>query len=546
MTRMRGQGLARQVARLPAAAEVLDQQRAGLQPLLLDGDHRLGGAEGGGRGADDVQIVDGARLVLVQGEREGLAGGLLGLPALDDLDLQRVQDGELVLHALEGAQHGLAVDRHRRVPLGRLRAHRRPALAEVEHRFGDRAAHRPVVAGGVEQAPERGGGVLALVPAERHVGIEGRLRDADQGVGAVHLAFGRGDVGAALQQGGGKLGRRDGNRGRQHVGRRYGQRRRRDADQHRDRVLVLGASAGLVGQAGLRAQQQGLGGEHVGARDVARLVLVVGQGDVAPVLGDGVAQQRLLGVGGAEREIVLGELALSGQACVDDVGRIGLGDGRIALDLAADAAPEVRRPACLQARAVGGGRASRAAAADHRAAGGGGGEPAAAAGLAVLDRAAGREGGEQGGPRLGHDLARLAIAGDELRHVLVGDGHAPLQPVEHRVGIDRPPGPLVDGGCGLARRPALRFLELGRDRGAGALIGRPDQAGGGGEGQGDCAKSLGGSQGLHRRHPQCSDGMEMCSRAHLGTRHSAGMGAAPPLRRPRGRRRGRRWFRRSR
>ncbi len=149
--------------------------------------------------------------------------------------------------------------------------------------------------------------------------------------------------GRRCEQLGGKAGRDWRRRGaeRQRRG-RQSERGGRLADEDGDGVFKLRARDGDVGGLDLGVLQLGLGLGEVGLGGDAADEAVVGDADGLLILRDGVVEELLLGVGGAELEVVDGELGLQGEQRGLAVGGGGLGLFAGGVDAAADARPRDR------------------------------------------------------------------------------------------------------------------------------------------------------------------------------------------------------------
>ena len=77
--------------------------------------------------------------------------------------------------------------------------------------------------------------------------------------------------------------------------------------QHGDRVLVLGASLAGADQLRPRAFQLGTGGDHVRSGGNAGIILVLGDLQAALICGNRLLQERNIGVGGAQIDIIAGQ-----------------------------------------------------------------------------------------------------------------------------------------------------------------------------------------------------------------------------------------------
>ncbi len=315
------------------------------------------------------------------------------------------------------------------------------ARAGVDDGGGQRRSDRPELVGLLDQARQDRARVADL-RRQGEIGIVGRDRDADLGVGRLHLALGRGDVGPALQQQ-----RRHAGRNLRHLQReRLGidlERRRRQADQHRDGVLELSAQHAGVDGLRLSALELGLGLGDVGASDHARGVLIAHDLQRQGIgLGRAVEQalelvlDAQLQVGGSER-------ALRGQPRRGEIGGADLRAGDVTLDDAPDAAPHVDVPAGARRQAVEAPHVAAAPAA-HPAAG-------VDAARGAIGRVA-RDGREQRGSRLLHHRDGVAIGRLGGLEGLIVDVDLAHQLIEQRVLVDRPPG--------TARRLVERLRDL--------------------------------------------------------------------------------------
>ena len=101
----------RQRGGVPAAAEGLDEERAGGHPAAEDVRGGPAVRQHDGLRDDDVQGAGGALLVLVDGERGRIYRGLHRLVLGERLFLEDPERGEVVLHVLEGGEDGLAIGR---------------------------------------------------------------------------------------------------------------------------------------------------------------------------------------------------------------------------------------------------------------------------------------------------------------------------------------------------------------------------------------------------------------------------------------------------
>ena len=159
-------------------------------------------------------------------------------------------------------------------------------------------------------------------------------------IGFGHAAFGRGDVGAALEEFGGE---RAGDYGRLSIEwrRRNSEFGGRLADQNGDGVFELGAGYGYVGVLHTRGVELCLGLGHVGLGSYAALEAIECELEGVGVGLDGVVEELLLGVGAAEFEIVDGEFGVKAEAGRSVVGGGGLGFFAGSGYAATNAAPKI-------------------------------------------------------------------------------------------------------------------------------------------------------------------------------------------------------------
>ena len=150
----------------------------------------------------------------------------------------------------------------------------------------------------------------AVAPSDEGREVGG-ARDADLLVGCGGAAFGGGDVRTALEELRGKAGRDDGRRvGEWQRGGWQAEGCGRLSDEDGDGVLVLCTRDGDVGGLDLGVLKLGLCLGEVGLYGNAAEVAVVGDANGFGVLRDGVVEEFLLGVGGAELEVVHGDFCL--------------------------------------------------------------------------------------------------------------------------------------------------------------------------------------------------------------------------------------------
>src|SRR2546426_6796750 len=188
-----------QLRHVPAAAERLHQQHAGVHAATEDVDLVALVREGHGLRGDDLEIVVDSAPVAVGEELERLLGRLHCPPLLLRLLLEDAESGQVVLDLLEGGERGLTVAGHGRIVGGEHGVGRGAAAPAVENRLCDRCPHRPQEARCVQDVPER-----ASLESDRGVQHQRRivrgLGDADLLVGLGDPALGGCDVRAPLQQ----------------------------------------------------------------------------------------------------------------------------------------------------------------------------------------------------------------------------------------------------------------------------------------------------------------------------------------------------------
>ena len=219
------------------------------------------------------------------------------------------------------------------------------ALPGVKEQFGSLRTQRPKRARPLNPCAA----VHALKPAralQRDGGIKGADGDANLLIGGGGAALGSGDVRAALEQ----LRRH----AEWNLGKRQIERRRRNAEigqlqigNSANGVLILGAGHAYVQQ--LRAHcfqlRPGLGHIGLGADSAGKEIL--GQIELVLEVGNGSGEQFGLRIQAAQLEVVGGHFGVEAQVYASHLRGAGLCVLAGRLDGAADAAPEVRLPACL-------------------------------------------------------------------------------------------------------------------------------------------------------------------------------------------------------
>ena len=120
--------------------------------------------------------------------------------------------------------------------------------------------------------------------------------------------------------------------------------RRRLADQHRDRMLELGAQDAQPDLLRLSALQLRLSGDDVRLGGDADLVLVLRDLKRALVGLDGVGKQAVLFIRDAQLHVVDGERCLRRKPRGGQIRLARFGAGDVTLDRAADLAPDIEIP----------------------------------------------------------------------------------------------------------------------------------------------------------------------------------------------------------
>ena len=332
----------RQVGVAPAAAQRQHQVGAGREPIEADRQQGLLGRQGRGLGLHHRRVGHGAQPILVERQPLGVARGGDGGALHPLLLLEHALLHQCILDLLEGHQDGLAIERDLgivarpgaldlRLERAAVDQRRRQGRADRPHRVAEREQR-------VQAAADQGDGA-----GERDAGIVGGDGHADLGVGRRHLALGRGDVGPPLEQGRGDAGL-DGRHRRRHRPGLDAELGRRLAGQHGHGMLEGGAGDVLGDQLGARLLELGLRLGEVDAAHDAGIELVLHDLDRARV----GRHRRLVDphalLGDAHGEVVDRHVGLRRQPGIGEVGGRGLGRRRIALDLAADAAPQVDLP----------------------------------------------------------------------------------------------------------------------------------------------------------------------------------------------------------
>ncbi len=425
--------------------------------------------------------------------------GLRGLPAQLLLGQQHARGGQLVLHILEGRQHGLPVTRHRLVPAGCGLVYPCAGSAGVKHQLRSRQAQRPDIAGRLEQVGHAAG-AGARRCAQADAGEIGAFGNAYLFVGNRHTALRACNVGPALQQ----RGRHTDGDVRHH---RFpvGHRRQREvagslADQHGNRMLQLGTLPLQANSGSLAIRQLGLRLQHVGFGGNAGGVTVLRDLQSPRITLIGAFEQGLLYVCLAQGQVVDCEFALGRQPGCSKVSRTGLGTRRGTVNRPAQPAPDIGLPAAAYAQLV--------VVADPAS----GGTGAAATAAGTRGPAIERHGREQRSTLLTHHCPGLGISTHGQRHILVGHLHTRGQLVQQRIAKQRPPGTTlqrVGRDCGHPACGLLEGADLGRtwQLVLGAYGAAADQQGQCGDGQQSvrrsCRKS--GMHGLvHGWTPGCS------------------------------------------
>ena len=381
-------------------------------------------------------------------------GGVGADTGVFDLLGQAQQRGEFVFHLFHGGQRRLPIAGGGGVVSGQGLIDRGGACAAVKHVLRQRHAQRPQQFGcrnHVQQVAAAG----ADAALQRELRKVGAARHADARIGGGHGALGGGHVGPAQQQ------------FRRHAGRHGGHavdpRRRRQAEvgrrlthQQRNGVLVQLAVHLQRHAAGARAFQRALRLQHVGARGHASVVAVLRDLHAAFVAGDDVVQQRHLGVLLAQRKVGGGEAPLGRQARRRQVGFAHLHVGALRAHRVADLAPQIGRPADVEADRAG-----------MR------GAPVLPAGALRAHRRADVR--QQASALLAQQRLGLRHVGGGQGQVLVVDVHALHQRRQLGVGKQLPPAAGLPGARVVGADPAgLRCggLPRGRQRHDGRLLAR--------------------------------------------------------------------------
>ena len=116
-------------------------------------------------------------------------------------------------------------------------------------------------------------------------------------------------------------------------------------------MLELSALDAHVDRLGLGGLELRLGLHDVGLGGDSIREPILRQAEKLLEVGDRLVQQLLLGVEGAQLEVVLGQLRLEAQARRFHVTRARLGAGPVRLHRAADSSPDVQLPREVEAAA---------------------------------------------------------------------------------------------------------------------------------------------------------------------------------------------------
>ncbi len=141
---------------VPAAAEDLDEEDAGVHAAAQDVDVVALVVERGGLGGDDLQVGVDAAYVAVVEDAFGLYGGGGGLALLLLLVGEDAESDEVVFDLLVGGEDGLAIVGGGAVVVGAGLFGEAAAAAAVEEGFADGGAERVDEAGGFEERGEAG------------------------------------------------------------------------------------------------------------------------------------------------------------------------------------------------------------------------------------------------------------------------------------------------------------------------------------------------------------------------------------------------------
>ncbi|MNY02913.1 hypothetical protein D3C86_1355040 [compost metagenome] len=262
--------------------------------------------------------------------------------AHDGFVLKHLELHQEVFHFAESVQHGLAILGHRFV-IGRFTAvDFRRALAAVEQGHGQLRSDRPEAVRQAEQV-FRGTAAVTTVQAQGQVRVIGSLGHTDVGVGGHHRALGRSDVRATLQQ----LRRqclRYLRQLRNVLAFRQAEFCRRQADQHGNGVLELGALPDQVDHIGFGAFELCLGLGHRVLARYACAVLVLGHLQRTLISLDRVLEQAFLAIDHAQLQVILHQLRLLTQAHRGQIGKACLSIRGVGFEATAQLAPHIRFP----------------------------------------------------------------------------------------------------------------------------------------------------------------------------------------------------------
>ena len=193
---------------VPASAENLDKEDAGVHATAQDVDVVALICERGGLGGDDLQVGIDATDVAVVEDAFGLDCGGCGLALLLLLMREDAKGDEVVFDLLVGGEDGLAIVGGGAVVVGEGLLGDSASTAAIEEGFADGRAKCVNEAGFLEERGEAGA-LLAGRCANVERGEVGGASDANLLVGGGGAAFGGGDVRTSFEELRGKAGRDD-------------------------------------------------------------------------------------------------------------------------------------------------------------------------------------------------------------------------------------------------------------------------------------------------------------------------------------------------
>lgn len=296
--------LFRQLGYVPAAAEGSDElDRSGeLAGVEVSGSALVG--EQGALGGEDFKVAGGSALIALVGDVKGVLGGGDGVALSGRLLLKDAKIGELVFDLVECGEDGGFVGGCLGLVAVASLISEGVAAASVKEELGGLRAEGPEGAGALNPCAELEA-LKAASCAEGDGGVIGADGDADLGVGGDDAALGGGNVWAALDELRGKAG---GDRRQSEIERRGGEGEVAglEVGEGGQGVLVLGAGFIDVNELGTDGFKLGAGLGSVGLRADAAVETLLGEGELALVVGDCGLEEVALGVEAAELEVVLG------------------------------------------------------------------------------------------------------------------------------------------------------------------------------------------------------------------------------------------------